>query len=278
MTPALAARLDRFLADAHARWPDLEVNEADFVGYLGDHLAAEVGGEVTAEEALAAVAVHAADFYLAFACVEEHPAALAAFDRELLAHVGRYVARFRRGPEFADDVRQLVRERLLIAAPGGVSRIAAYAGRGPLLAWVRVATMRVALNRLHQLEGEPDDHRSLDDLTLPAASTDPAVTLLKARHGAELQEALNRALTALTAKERTLLHMHYVDGVTLDRMATAYSVHRATIARWLQSACADLFERTCTYAKDKMALPSSEMSSLLGLLVSQLHVSLHASR
>src|SRR5262249_26465617 len=54
--------------------------------------------------------------------------------------------RLDRDPAFLDEVRQALRVRLLVAPEGGRPRIADYAGRGPLRAWVGVAALRVALN------------------------------------------------------------------------------------------------------------------------------------
>jgi RNA polymerase sigma-70 factor (ECF subfamily) len=266
-SPEVDACIDRAVARARAPWPELPVNMAGFVEFLAENVA----GEPDASTALDAR--HVDDLYLAFACLERSAHAHRAFERACLAHVDRFVARFGRGPAFADEIRQQLRERLLLGRGDSGPRLAEYAGRGPLLAWVRVAAARAAIDLL-RTNAAAAGHEDLHDVALAADGTDAETRAIKARHGAELQAALEHALAGLTAKQRTLLRMHYVDGYSLDRMAVAYRVHRATVARWLQAARAELLQTTREHAVARLAVPEAELSSLLRVLQSQLHVSI----
>jgi hypothetical protein len=85
------------------------------------------------------------DFYLALACAEGAPprCSLGGNDYSnpsaplLRASIPRG-----RSP-CADEVKQRLRERLLV---GSITRIVGYRGQGPLGAWLRVASVRIAID------------------------------------------------------------------------------------------------------------------------------------
>ena len=240
------------LAQARAAWPDVSLDDGVFATRFR---------EVTGEDP-GAVA-HVADLYLACACATGAPAALAAFDRTIVRDVPRFVDRFRAGAAFADEVAQLLREKLLVGSP---PKIADYAGRGPLRAWVRVAATRLALDLLRERGAAPP--AELDDAHAIDPGGGPALDLLKARYRDRFQAALEAAIAALTPKQRTLLRMHHVDGYSLDRLATIQRVHRATIARWLADARDEIVTRTQEQLGD-----DSDFDSVVALVRSQLDLS-----
>ena len=246
------------LSQARAARPELAV-PAGFAARLAE-VAAESSGQV-----------HAGDLLLASACAAGDAAALAAFEREIMRDVPHFVARFRAGAPFADEVAQVVRDKLLVAGAGAAPRIAEYAGRGPLRAWVRVAATRVALDLLRERGAAPA--RELDDELAVDPGASPELEVLKARYREHFQAALEAALQALSPKQRTLLRMHHVDGFSLDRLATMQRVHRATIARWLADARDEIVTRTHEGLRESVAVGDSEFDSVVALVRSQLHVS-----
>src|SRR5512144_507578 len=76
---------------------------------------------------------HVRDLYIAWACDGGDPAALAAFERDVVPALERALS------SFADrrEVVQVLRERMLVGADGRRG-IAAYDGRAPLATWLRV--------------------------------------------------------------------------------------------------------------------------------------------
>ena len=58
----------------------------------------------------------------------------------------RHIADFRRSPDFADEVRQLVREHLFLGRDGGTPHIADYGARGPLATWLGIVARHIAYN------------------------------------------------------------------------------------------------------------------------------------
>lgn len=245
-------------AEARIAWPTIELSVEVFAARLTALGGVEPRGGGT---------LRARDLYLAWACAEGLPAAHTAFEREVMSRVPAYLARFREGPEFVDEVTQLLRERLLTGSP---PRIAAYGGRGPLAAWVRVAVVRVAVDRLRARSAPT---ATLDEAEALPALAAPGVEQLKARYRDDFQRALDGAIAGLTPRQRTLLRMYHLDGLSLDRLAAIYRVHRASVARWLAEAREEILRETHRLLGERFALSPSEVDSLAALVQSQLAIS-----
>jgi RNA polymerase sigma-70 factor (ECF subfamily) len=78
-------------------------------------------------------------------------------------------------------------------------------------------------------------------------------------------------MAALTARQRTLLRLAYVDGLTVDAIGRMYAVHRATAARWLAAAREALFEEARVRVQ---AAVGAGMTSVIRLVHSQVQLSL----
>lgn len=214
---------------------------------------------------------HIADLYLAYACAIGEPKAVAAFDHEFAQVIETAARRIYSAQEFIDEVVQLVRERLLVVTDGN-PRIAEFSGQGSLRAWVRISAMRVAMNLLRdrkrdaivqdevffQLAGSPDD---------------PERAKAHARYGEACSLALRAAFGELTARERNLLRMHHLHGLTIDELAPTFRVHRATVARWLAHARERLLAKTREGLRERLSLGDDEVDSILRALAGQIEIS-----
>jgi RNA polymerase sigma-70 factor (ECF subfamily) len=215
---------------------------------------------------------HSADLELAAACVAGDAGALARFDREHLTGVGTYVCRIDAAAQFAEEVRQRLRERLLVAPAGERPRIADYAGRGPLAGFVRAAAVRIAIDLKRLRTDEPMGPEEVAQLPLDAA--DPEVALVKARYRDAYQEALRDALGRLSPRERNLLRMSFVDGMTVDHIGVVYKVHRATAARWVADARQRVVDDLYATVAARLRLNRADLDSLTALVHSEIHLSL----
>jgi len=246
-------------------WPEVALDPLEFVA----HLAA--GMPDVPDLAVAVAEIHAADLYLACACARGEPRALAGFDEQFLAAVGRSWRPRHPLADFADEVRQLLRVRLLVSDGGGPPRIAGYSGRGPLIAWVRMAATRLGLDlRRRERPGARDE----DELTLEARGDDPELEYLKTRYAAELNEALHTTLAALSARTANVLRLHYQEGMTVDAIGTMYRVSGRTVQRWLAEARRTILDETRRLLSERLGLTDSRLDSLIGLVRSRLDISL----
>jgi RNA polymerase sigma-70 factor (ECF subfamily) len=249
------------IASARAAWPGVEVAPARFRAFLAGR------GEPAA--------LHLADLYLACACADGDPAAIAAFDRTHQAMIDRAVAATGATRAERADVAQTVRQRLLVAPEAGEPRIASYSGRGALGAWVRVVATREAARLLRRERREvAADDAELDGVVATAA--DPELDYLKRLYRDELKAAFRAAVDALSDRERMLLRQHVLDGLGIDRLAAFYRVHRATAARWVEAARHAVVTGTRKALVHRLRLAGGELDSVIRLVRSQLDLSLHA--
>lgn len=51
-----------------------------------------------------------------------------------------------------------------------------------------------------------------------------------------MKHAIEDAAAELAPRDRALLRLHLVERASIDDIAALYRVHRATVARWIQSA------------------------------------------
>ena len=261
MAPGVEDSIDRWIARGREAFPDVAVAPAQLAAHL-----AQLEIDPRAEHA------HAADLYLACACAVGSGAAIAAFDRDLVPVVRAAVRKIDPAADFVDEGVQVARERLLVAAPGAAPRIAEYAGHGPLRAWVRIAAMRIAMNMLRDRRRNllVDDDRFFELVAVP---DDAERRRSAVRYGEAAAEAMRAAFAALTARERNLLRMHHLHGLTVDELAPTLHVHRATVARWLAAAREHLLAETRAGLRERLAIGEATVDSILRELASQIDVS-----
>jgi RNA polymerase sigma-70 factor (ECF subfamily) len=256
------------LAAARERWPASWLADDVFIAHLRARLPAD------ADPATALPGLAVVDLYLACACCHGVAPALEAFARTILCEVNAHVASFDRSTAFADEVKQALATKLLVAAPGARPKLDDYAGSAPLSAWVRVAAIRTALNlrRGHAVAAETSDGQAMAEVAAPG---DVETELIRRRYGAAFETAIAAALDGLSPRERTLLRLRLVEGMEVEAIATMYNVHRTTITRWIGGCHDRLLDETRRILRDSLGLASGEIDSLAGLVQSQLHVSLH---
>ncbi|MBL8681854.1 MAG: transcriptional regulator [Myxococcales bacterium] len=207
------------------------------------------------------------------------PAAVARFEREILASIDKALATMRLDPAALDEVKQRVRVRLLVAEEGAPPRLVAYAGRGRLEGLACVTASRIALDLLRASKSNaaaPVD-RLADDFGVDAAratgtGADPEDALVREDVKQRFRVAFAAAVDALDARERAVLKLHLLEGVTLDRLAGMYSVHRATVVRWLADARSKVLSRTRRELAE--SLGATDVDSTIALLESKLDASI----
>lgn len=260
----LEALLRAHHAAGQAQWPTVALSPERFVKHLARHMPEGPG------EALRTF--HAADLYLACACAEGEPRALQAFEQHILQRVPSRLGQL---SDFTvDDVLQELRQRLLVGRGGALPRIADYSGRGPLLAWVRIIGARIVGELAHQQGRQVLFDEPPEALTRMLSSSDPERELLREDTQQALTEALRKALAALTDKDRALLRLHHLHGLTMDRLSAMYGESRSGVARRVAQARERLLELTRAELSSRLNLGGTEVESLLSLVQSRLELSL----
>lgn len=216
------------------------------------------------------VGARGGDLFLAIACAAQIPAAVSQFERAFLAPVPRQLGRVALTTHEEDELRQQLRVKLLV---GPQAKILEYRGSGPLGAWVRVCALRMALDLKTAPEvAKRGDNEALDALVGASVA---AESMLDTEHHREaFREALQEALAMLAAREKTLLRLHFLDGMNIDALGTVFQVHRATVARWLVSIRTRVLDDVRRRLSLEIGASSSEAQSLVRLLRSEVQVSI----
>jgi len=249
------------LAAIAARWP----------AHLGP-IASAVASACSASPPPAIGSLQLDDLALATAAGQGDPRAVQALDALYAPVAARAIAAVRGAKGIGDDVAQRVRAALLAGAPPSITT---YAGRSPLAAWLRVITTREAV----RLVRAQDREVSLDDdhlVELISPEHDPELAYMKRHYREQLGLAFREAVADLPSELRTLLRQSVVDGVGIDRLATLYDLHRATVARRIEAARHELNEAVRTRLEQRLGIDGNELASVLRLIQSQLDLTLGA--
>jgi len=265
-SPELELALRDLVASGRAAWPTVVQSDEDFVAYV----AARLPPHQAPSQAL--LTIHGADLYLACGLARGLTTALREFELKVLPQVDPAAARL--GEEaFVSELKQVVREKLFVAAGAAPPKIVEYQGRGALVSWVRAAAIRLGLNLLRDAARYEPRELEADDLPSPGAG--PEVELMKARHGADVATAFRSVFASLSVQERNVLRLHFLDGLNIDQIGAMLRVHRATAARWISRARDALVERLRHQLAETLKVSSAECQSLIALVESRLDLSLH---
>ena len=239
---------DELLARAKAAWPQLPLDDREFLAWLQHRAPPE--GEPNVE-----------DLWLVRACELNVRGALQAFERLALKP-----ALFAIPPEARADVGQRVLQRLFT---GPDPKIRQYRGRGRLTRWLEVVALREgrAERRLASREKLEEDVSKL-----AGAISQSGVTGLDRALHRQAKIALSAALDALGPDERRLMSRHFLEGVTHQALADELGIPRSTVAYRLTRLTQRVLETTRSRLAD-MGLTASQLESVVGAMRSQADLS-----
>jgi RNA polymerase sigma-70 factor, ECF subfamily len=255
----LAQILDDQCAAARAAWPTVSLAQERYV----EELAARINARSTEPADRVLTTMPAADLYLAIACGDNDPAALAAFRDAFVPPLKQALTKL--APTTVDETVQRVLVMLFVDG-----QIKSFGGKGTLRSWVRSIGVRTG----RRLAGVDQDMGSEEDLAdLPAAVADPELELLRARYGEQVRLAFAAAFKQLSERERNVLRQYHIDGLTIDQLAGLYQVNRATTARWVAGARLAIVTKTRNLLVERHGIAATEVDSIIRLVRSQLAVS-----
>lgn len=262
-----APSVQALAAAGRAAWPGLGVPDEAFARYLEHHLAQASDRDAAMSK------LRPDDLYLACACAEGEAAAIRAFEDRFARVIDRAVSRFARTSEKKDELKQLLRERLFVAAPGERPKIASYTGQGFLENWLRVAAVRAFVNAERRVRpDEPGAEESFAGMESP--QHDVELGFLKSHYRTAFRRAFASATQALTPGDRLILRLTVREGLTCDEIAASLGVHRATAARRAARARQALIDATRAELAESLRVDAAELASILHLVESNLDLSI----
>jgi len=265
--PALEDNLVAACARGHAAFGELVLDDQTFVRHLARVI--KTGGFHPS----AIPTLEIENLYLACACLAGTEGAAAAFSARHGATIRGTIARIVRGADNG-EVEQQLAAALLVGSAAAPAKIGSYAGRAPLDRWLGVAAQRAALMWLRENRTEA---RAWDGAAAePAASgnTHPEMAFLKERYRGDFEQALKDSLARLPERQRTLLRLHLVNGVSVEKIGKMFAVSQPTASRWLAAARETLLDDIKATLGSRLGASSQELASLAGMVASRLDLSL----
>lgn len=211
--------------------------------------------------------------HLAIACAAGDERAIRRLEAEFLDEVDATAIRLRARADQADEVRSHVRRVLLVSEPGRPAALREFSGRGDLRSYLRVITTRElvrVINKARREIGIGDD--AFFDLLSPAS--DPQLGYLRELYRTDVEAAVRDAIAAIAEPARALLRYSVVHGWSVDRIAALYGVHRATAARRVTAARAELGDAIRVALCARLAISIDQVDSIVRLVQSRIDVSL----
>ncbi len=248
------------------RWPQIQLPAETFVQYLATRVPRDTEPEIALGN------VEAADLYIGCGCALGLASALAEFDRHFVAEGIRGLSRNELLGGFADEVKQGLRNRLLVANGNAEPRIASYSGRGSLLAWVRIAATRLALN-MRKADKRRTRRETFDQVGVIQPSPDPELSHFKQHYGVPFRAAFEATLAGLPSREATVVRLHFLEGVPADAIAALYKVTARSVQRWLVDARQTLLDETKRRLVDDLQVGQVEVDSLMRFMSSDFDAS-----
>ena len=137
-----------------------------------------------------------------------------------------------------DESRQQRQEDETLQPVAAKGKLTTYNGRGSLAGWLRASVAHAAIDRFRRGTKQV----SLDEMTAQGSEPRPADAgqgarneeSLDARWGPVLSRALEQELLCLSARDRLLLSLYYLEGIPLKTIGRQFGVHEATASRWLE--------------------------------------------
>jgi RNA polymerase sigma-70 factor, ECF subfamily len=264
----LEEALAELVESASQAWPTLAGEGSELARHAGSGFYCS-----DQEDPQAAIrGLHAGDLLLALRCHQREPHALAAVERRLAGDRDRLLRQLNATESFLDELLQALRIRLIVGEGPAGPRIGAYSGRGPLGRWLRAAAFHAAQN-LRRKQGQEEAPRP-EASGLPDELVEPELQWARERYRRDFDLAFVEALSTLTARERNVLRLYFVEGLTVEKIGRAYSQNRSTISRQLTATRERLGAQTRAALTRRLGVPPAELESLVRLLASDLDCNL----
>ena len=99
--------------------------------------------------------------------------------------------------------------------------------------------------------------------------------MMKVEYKREMEAAIRELVPQLSARDRAVLRLHVVEGVSIEKIAASYGVHRVTVARWVWNAGGDAARRAARRGSGRSSGSCRpEFDSMARLARSQLSIDL----
>jgi RNA polymerase sigma-70 factor, ECF subfamily len=243
------------------RYPTVQLSFEDFRIRIDAILSHEMSlpDEKSRMEAFARI--HHEDLFLAIACSRQDRIAWEYFADDYRSLLKQFSVQACGNSSDGEDLAQEIITKMLKEK----NRLAGYNGRGSLAGWLRAAVSHAAVDRFRRMRrqvslDDPTNNASLEDLADPEIPDEEEN--LDARWGPIVSNIVNNKIAELSARDRLLLGLYYLRGISLKIIGKQFGIHEATASRWLDGLRRDIRKQVESELRKKHGLRTGEIQSL----------------
>jgi RNA polymerase sigma-70 factor, ECF subfamily len=258
-------RMAREIAEAYERclqrYPTIQVSYKDFQARIEEILSSGPSPSESRSRIKGLGLIHCEDLFLAMGCSRQDRVAWEHFADEYIPLLRDFSTRSCGDSSEGEDLAQEITVKMLKEG----NRLAGYNGRGSLGGWLRAAVAHAAVDRFRRARRLV----SLDDSShseLPAESIDSAEDdrqeALDSRWGPIISNAVSEIISRLPARDRLVLGLYYLRGISLIAIGRQFMMHEATVSRWLKRLRLYIRKQLEMDLRKKHGLRADDISSL----------------
>jgi RNA polymerase sigma-70 factor, ECF subfamily len=137
---------------------------------------------------------------------------------------------------------------------------------------VRVTAVRIAIKLQAGEKAAPEQDVDTVFAALPAPGVDAELELIRRRHHADFRLSVRDAFAVLSAEERHLFRLYFIDQLSMYELAARFRVNQSTVSRWLKTARQRVHEETQRCLQARLGLSARDFKSFLAVLDSQVEL------
>jgi RNA polymerase sigma-70 factor, ECF subfamily len=243
------------------RYPTIQLPFEAFQSRVDAILSQEVPSPDEGFRRKAFLQIHHEDLFLAIACSRADHIAWEYFADDYFPILKQYALHTCGNASESEDLAQEITAKLM----NEPNRLAGYNGRGSLAGWLRVAVSHAAIDRYRRRRREV----SLEELQENGAQSvlvDPAKDGgeedLDSRWGPVISGIVGEKISGLSSRDRLILGLHYLRGVSLKTIGLQFGIHEATVSRWLDRVRREIRKQVENELRKKHGLRAGEIKSL----------------
>jgi RNA polymerase sigma-70 factor, ECF subfamily len=243
------------------RYPTVRLPIEVFEARIEEILSSEFKPTGDSEKSRAFAKIHCEDLFLAMACSQGDRVAWEHFADDYVPLLRHFAVQVCPNPGESEDLAQEITAKLL----KDKGRLARYNGRGSLAGWLRVAISHAAIDRFRR-RSRFSSLEELQDGRFEVTQQNPEENVseetLDSRWGPVMTSLTKACLRALSVRDRLVLSLYYLRGVSLKDIGRQFGMHEATASRRLERMRRDIRKQVESELRKRHGLRAGEIDSL----------------
>jgi RNA polymerase sigma-70 factor len=258
-------RMAQEIAEAYERclkrYPTIQISYKDYQSRIEEIRSKGLSLSEAQSRIRALALIHYEDLFLAMGCSRQDKVSWEHFADEYIPLLRKFSMQACSDSGEGEDLAQEIIVKMLKEG----NRMAGYNGRGSLAGWLRVTVAHAAVDRFRRANRLV----SLDDSSHNGAPADWMVTgesdreeALDSRWGPIISNTVSEIISRLAARDRLVLGLYYLRGISLLAIGRQFRIHEATVSRWIERLRRDIRKQLEIDLRKKHGLRADEVRSL----------------